>query len=616
MKIGQIIFQLENSLEIEEMSHKIRISTFNCHSFIKNIEVINEVLAECDILLIQESFLTNDSCIQSHIGPGFIFESTPAEQLHFSGRPKGGLLVIWRVELDRYVTCFKYNQRIMGMKLISRNNDILIVNVYAPYDDGSVLSYSDYVEFITGVNDFIDGIPTHDVLIAGDFNAGPGGGRFWREVDTFVHDLSFCVADAILPPDTFTFLNPACNSTSWIDHFLESRNGLVSNISVRYDSVLFDHFPLECMISFDFDNSVPVISENQLQSEYVRWDKLTDRELQKYHSNTSHFFLDSLWEGFFPCKKGASGCESSICKGGIDAGLLFLRQNLLKSSEEFTRKRRKKNFKAIPGWNDRCSALHRAARNAFLEWKQSGRYRFGLKFQRMKESRANFKVALDKCKADENSIRNAKFRNSFVKSNKTSFWRQVNSNNKTYHFTKIDSIHGDSDISKHFKEKYEPVLNDPVSCQLPSDYFEKVTRYKQTWKEFDEISESEIINALDKLKGGASVDKIHSSHLKQCCNRVVNFLKTFFNAMISHSYIPSMLLEGQVKPTLKNKFGKRYESSNFRPVMTSSVILKTLELCLEPRLQTFINLNLSQFGFRKATSTTMAVCLFKETLRQ
>ena len=356
------------------MSHKLKVSTFNCHSFVKNIEVINELLPECDILLIQESFLTNDSCIQSYIGPGFIFESSPAEQLYFSGRPKGGLLIIWRDTLDKYVTCFKYNQRIMGMKLTSRNDEILIVNVYAPYDDGSVLNYSDYIEFITGVNDFIDGIPAHDVLIAGDFNAGPAGGRFWRELDKFAQDLSFCVADTLLPPDTFTFLNPACNSTSWIDHFIESRCGLISNISVRYDSVLFDHFPLECMISFDYDSSTAIVSETQVQNEFIRWDKLNDYELQKYCRNTMYFFHDSLWEGFFPCTSRASKCENSDCKRGIDAAYPFLCKNLLESSVEFTRKRRKKKFKAISGWNDRCRALHRAARDAFLEWKRSGSY--------------------------------------------------------------------------------------------------------------------------------------------------------------------------------------------------------------------------------------------------
>ena len=259
----------------------------------------------------------------------------------------------------------------------------------------------------------------------------------------------------MLPPDPFPFFNPACNSTSWIDLFIESRSGLISNISVRYDSVLFDHFPLECMISFDYDSSTAIVSETQVQNEFIRWDKLNDYELQKYCRNTMYFFHDSLWEGFFPCTSCNSKCENSDCKRRIDAAYPFLCKNLLESSVEFTRKRRKKKFKAIPGWNDRCRALHRAARDAFLEWKRSGSYKYGLKFQRMKESRANFKVALDQCKADENSIRNAKFKNNFVRSNKTSFWRQVKSNNKTYSFTKIDSIHGDNNISNLFKQKYE-----------------------------------------------------------------------------------------------------------------------------------------------------------------
>ena len=36
----------------------------------------------------------------------------------------------------------------------------------------------------------------------------------------------------------------------------------------------------------------------------------------------------------------------------------------------------------------------------------------------------------------------------------------------------------------------------------------------------------------------------------------------FINSMLAHSYIPKILLEGSVKPGVKNPFGSRTDSTN------------------------------------------------------
>ena len=82
------------------------------------------------------------------------------------------------------------------------------------------------------------------------------------------------------------------------------------------------------------------------------------------------------------------------------------------------------------------------------------------------------------------------------------------------------------------------------------------------------LNDEEILNAIFKLKPGISADNIHSSHLKLGSNNLIEFLKVFFNSMIAHSYVPKILLEGCVKPRIKNKFGSRIDSTNYRPVMT------------------------------------------------
>ena len=187
------------------MKHKIKICSFNCHSFNANIEVINELLDINDILLIQETFLTDDSMIQFLIGPNYSFCSTLAEQKYFSGRPTGGLLMIWHTSIDQYVKCLKHNNRIMGLKLESPFEEYLLVNIYAPYEQGTIDSYNKYIEFLCSLKDFIEEYSDHSVLIIGDYYADPAGGRFWDQIRDFVIELSFNIADLGLSPNSFTF---------------------------------------------------------------------------------------------------------------------------------------------------------------------------------------------------------------------------------------------------------------------------------------------------------------------------------------------------------------------------------------------------------------------------
>ena len=172
-----------------------------------------------------------------------------------------------------------------------------------------------------------------------------------------------------------------------------------------------------------------------------------------------------------------------------------------------------------------------------------------------------------------------------------------------------------NDIASLFKNKYGALLNDPNSQVVPDYHPQKTSIPHMETTQHVKFSDEEILNAIFKLKPGISADNIHSSYLKLGSNNLFEFLKMFLNSMLAHSYVPKILLEGSVKPRVKNRFGSRIDSANYRPVMTSSVILKVLELCLEPHLRKYLQLDTSQFGFRNNTSTTMAACIFKENIR-
>ena len=140
------------------------------------------------------------------------------------------------------------------------------------------------------------------MVIAGDFNAGPKGGRFWDELQLFCRDNLFNIADLILGSDTFTFLSISHhNSTSWLDHIIESRRGITSDIEFNYNSVLYDHFPIEFSLCFNYTVNRSQYIQPNTPRELVNWSKLSENDKVKYGFNTALNFNNHLWMPIFNC---------------------------------------------------------------------------------------------------------------------------------------------------------------------------------------------------------------------------------------------------------------------------------------------------------------------------
>ena len=107
---------------------------------------------------------------------------------------------------------------------------------------------------------------------------------------------------------------------------------------------------------------------------------------------------------------------------------------------------------------------------------------------------------------------------------------------------------------------------------------------------------------------------MHSNHLKFLPLQSVKFLVKFYNSCIIHKHFPAAMLEGYIRPQIKDKGGCLRGSENFREVMISNNIFKVFEYALLPLLKRRVILSSHQYAYRNSTSTTMAVALSKETV--
>ena len=63
------------------------------------------------------------------------------------------------------------------------------------------------------------------------------------------------------------------------------------------------------------------------------------------------------------------------------------------------------------------------------------------------------------------------------------------------------------------------------------------------------------------------------------------------------------MLEGYIKPSVKNSMGDITDSNNYREIMILNNMLKLMEYCLLPLLQKYTNVSSFQLGYKAHTST-------------
>ena len=149
----------------------------------------------------------------------------------------------------------------------------------------------------------------------------------------------------------------------------------------------------------------------------------------------------------------------------------------------------------------------------------------------------------------------------------------------------IDGLTDPEKIVDNFSEKFQNILADSRSSvggigTIPSaTSVNGMSSLKHLL-----FNEKKIDINLLKINNVIGFDLIHSNHLKFTGKVTRNFISLLFKSMLSHSFIPKEMLRGHIKPTLKNAKVYITNSENYRPAMSSLVLLKLFEYCLTDSL--------------------------------
>ena len=115
---------------------KLKICSYNCNSLRNSIDEIRSLLDENDILCLQETLIFANDPLVDQINPNFnsmVISCSRKEGID-SGRPIGGLIILWRKTLNAFVFPVRYQNEFCRIDIKTKYETYSLFNVYLPTD--------------------------------------------------------------------------------------------------------------------------------------------------------------------------------------------------------------------------------------------------------------------------------------------------------------------------------------------------------------------------------------------------------------------------------------------------------------------------------------------------
>ena len=521
----------------------MKIVSYNCNSIRNNVDIVKTLFGGNDIVLLQELMLEKrDLCFLNDFNENFkhiAFVNDREMEGICEGRPSRGVAIYWRKDLLPSVSPVLVNDYLIGIILDCEEYKVLILNVYMPCDLQTADALENYKQSLALLDVVIREQNVTKLVLMGDFNADPTKGRFWHLLKDFCFSLSLHVVHEHLSTDTFTYLCPSKDTTSWLDHVICSRNisENISSVSVDYNVALYDHFPLCVNINFPL-KAVPFTDNDRIITEFVNWNKMSidDKEHIRHYIDdqiASRNLLDSH----------ALSCYDVNCKNDNHnnelTNLFNVLKNILIQSTDNFKFVKVNNFKVIPGWNDYVKQFYNVARECFLLWKDEGRPLQGILLENMKASRAIFRNALKFCRDNDRDIRNSKLLENLKNKNFSVFWSEVAKVDKHNipQPTEIDGLSKDNDIANLFLNKYSAIFNRSKETKQVINISPKMKIGILI-----RLTDNDIRKGIKQLKDSIGFDCIHSNHLKISSGLLHGLLAQLYTRFFIHSFVFSSIV--------------------------------------------------------------------------
>lgn len=607
------------------MKMSIRVLSYNCRGLRlgqsagdkARRSVVDSLLAECDILCLQETFIAKqdleklNTLNENFLGVGE--STTDLSKAIVRGRIPGGVAVLWDKKLDAVIKPIRLDvDWCIGIQYTYKCNNFVILNVYTPYESSE--NEVEYLNRLAFINAFIQDNSICSVYVVGDMNAdiNDSNSLFAKHLICFSEDNNFTLSSRVLlPADSYTYISEAWHSTSWLDHCFSTADGhaAIENMGIKYGVTIIDHIPLA--LTINIEELPSTVSNNNAISGNVStkldWSTLSEEDLLAYYTNTDHYLSNVyLPREAIMCKD--VNCQIEEHKSNLCVMYDDVVAALLEGGKPLQKHRRNRAYNIRPGWNEHVAPYHTEAREAYKLWALAGRPRQGPELENKKLANARYKYAVRFISRNEQAMRADSMASKMMSNNITDFWKEVRSLNncKSSLPCTVEGVSGEDNVVEIWRQHYSSLFN----CLKHDPHVEDSAISNESIS----ILTHEVFGAIWKLPNNKAcgMDSITAEHLKNASLRLASLLAINFTGLLIHGILPDSMLSILLVPVIKDKAGKVGCLDNYRPIALASILSKVMERILLDRVSGYISSLDNQFGFKPNHGTDMCIYALKE----
>ena len=549
------------------------------------------------------------------------------------GRPSGGLSLGYSRKLINFVEHITVpnSNRVQGLKIKLPEATYIFINTYFPTDPrNGTFNDTDLITVLQDISYILNNCSFSDnIVVMGDLNADfSRNSRFVNIVKSFVEDNNLIPIWTKFNCD-FTYShhqirNGRSQTTfSTIDHFLVNENlfdSCIESCPLHIAENRSNHDVIFLKIKIKKLESpkdeMPVQPEPK-----PAWHKATQENINNMKTefrgllNDIHVPHDSMCCRDLHCKNKEH--LAALDEYGLQV-LSALEEATTSSIPPTSTAKQKAAVK--PGWTEQVKPIKDDMCFWHAVWLSAGKPQNTELHKIYQHLRHKYHYAIRKLRRQENEIKKQKMVQQCVEGKVNDILTELKHqrNPRSSVVTKVDHAEGSTAISEHFKSLYEVIYNhhdqNGELKKVMEDVNKNIKQSENIWVE--KITPELVVKVIDKLSSDKN-DELYtfkSNAIKHCKDIIATPISRLFKSFVTHGHCTNVLLFCALVPIIKDNAKSKTQSSNYRLIAISSLVLKLFDLVFLEIFGPKLCVSSLQFGFQKGSSCTLATWTLTETI--
>ncbi len=572
------------------------------------------------ILLIQETWhLDNYTGHMRNINDNFLcypVSGVDEKEEILRGRPYGGTAFYYSKTIAEFVAPIPTgNKRFSAISLKMKSSVMLIVNVYLPCDNYSMICVDSIEIFI-----LMHAPNVKHILVAGDFNVDPGRNNAHFNYLNAMMERTNLISSwhhGNARKD-YTFTSNDGTGKSCIDHMYCSMElyQSIQSVSVLTHALNpSNHDPVTSNFKMDVNTSSNSSSNSSFKPRPA-WHKAPAEDMSMFSFSINEELHRLRIPDELMCRD--INCKSETHKNCINEyteNVINTILNVSDSTIPYTSKP-----KTLPGWNEYAKPLREKAIFWHNLWKDNGKPDSGIITDIMRSTRKKYHKQVKELKRNQRQYRYNRLAEAVVNGNGRDLWTEIKKMDGTQSTANtMDGKSAPHEIAQLFSDKYKSIYNSVgYDEQQMNHIINTVTNLIVNQNEDDCthcVTVEEVSNAIKKM----NINKhdgnhgVYTNHLKYAPKILHEHLSNVLSAMLTHGYTPYELCIATLVSIPKDLKDSITSSNNYRGIALGSILCKVYDIIIINRYSEILSSSDLQFAYKDNHSTTACTNLVRET---